>query len=330
MNTSLEQENYNQQSINTLVIGIKNFQQFLHQLKAQGTNPLEILRLKNYVRYEIEKGNDPYFKPTKNGLYVDNVFFNVKTTLGLRASNQNLNNTNIDGFADQLLQSSGDPTLTAIAAIVDFDKVLGNFSAIFANGFDLSCWGSATNSQEMQTKANELATEVKSAMSQINSSNLESIINELERKLTYLHTSYERNMARRDWANCTEKGWKLYIDAVKDLKKNTIDLYLQNLKSSGYTVTSITESLPDQTLEDMYRPDVDDNNTTSEKNYNKFGPVTYKRYSISAPKTDTINNNTEISEINQSGFGPIVGIAVALLILSQLFKGKNQEENLNE
>lgn len=314
--------NHNRNAINSMTVGIQNFQKFLQQLLNAGANPDVIIKLRNYVRLELGKGNDPQFIPSTNGLYVDKRYFGFFSGL----------NGEADQLADSLASSSGDPTLMIVSQLIDFDKVLGNFSAIFSNGFDLSCWGASYSESEAK-KDMEIDFPYMLEVSGINNVNEESINRFSALIDTYIGSS-KWVSSRSKFAKCTRKGHKFRMEKSIEFKNSIFDKIRSN---PSITITSLGTSLGPSGL--VYK---------SANKGKPFKPRQITRYSVTINDIDSqqinidslpiINNNQPIindnnqkkPKVNQAGFNGLPLAFFGLGLVGLLLLNANKSETIKE
>ena len=320
MTNTIPINGFSQKANNPITTRIQNFQDLLLILLTSGANPDVIIELRKYVRSELEKGNDPYFSPTNRGLYVDKIFFFLYPGL----------NGSADQLADSFAQSSGDPTLMAVSQVVDFDRILGNFSNIFSNGFDLSCWG-ASYSKSMGQKDISLDFPFMLDKSGINQTISEATIN----KFSMLIDSYlggAKNGTSSKFAKCTRDGYALVLEKGIEFKKTIFDSLTSNsqitLKSLGTTKGSGSITYPGLSV-------------SSGKGPHNLGvwPITqYKVQTSSSTNQLSNNNNSEIlsnsnnnanPNVSTSSIGGLALAGLALFAFIKLSSEKSSEEKEN-
>ena len=195
-----------------------------------------------------------------------------------------------------------------VASILPTDFFSSTFGAVFSNGFDLSCWNSSSNPAKQKERIAIQQQRIEEVAQSINSNNVEQVLNELSRHITYEWQSFQHSIDRRDWANCTEDAWKLHIAYFKKVDETLLQPLVLELRQKGYVITESQKSVTEQSLEDLYRDYVPDDNTTAEKN----GNITYTQYKViskpaSSQTTDTYvdadGNLVTAPSQSQAGFG---------------------------
>ncbi|MEB3346321.1 hypothetical protein U6A24_12660 [Aquimarina gracilis] len=190
----------------------QGFEDFLSYIKSKGVSTALASALRKEVQMHLRNGIDPEFDIVDNGIIVERKFFPFTPNHGL-----------------------GEPLSTgAIASaskvILKSDFFKKTFGAIFANGFDVSCWGSSYN----ETKAKQdvqldipFILEYSGLNNTINETNLNKFLN-----LAEAYKADAKNGQKSKFAKCTRKGHRLREQAINSL--------IQEVMSSvklGYTVT---------------------------------------------------------------------------------------------
>ena len=303
MINSIPIERFSQNAINPMVMGIQNFKRFLQQLINAGVNSNVVLELKNHVHRELVKGNDPQFQSSSNGLYVDNKFFVLFP--GLKGESSNPKKTNIDGLVDQLARSSGDKTLILISQLVDVDKVIGEFSAIFANGFDVTCWGASYNKSKA---AKDIQVDFPHMLKV---SGLENgVTKESINKFSILIDSYigdAQNGTNRKFAKCTQKGHKFRLDESIKFRQTIFDAFR---KDPSIIITEIGSTIGQGSLQYPGYA------SGKQFNLNVYPAAVY----------DVQISRSTNKSISTSGFGGLALASLALFAFVKLSSGEPSRE----
>lgn len=134
----------------------------------------------------------------------------------------------------------GSTAKSLISAIVPKDLFDKTFGAIFANGFNLKCWGATWNPKRAETEFVKDAEKVKARLQQVLStpvSGIERAINE------FWVWFYGLRSTQRDWLNtsardCTRDGLEILIGSHDGLAAQTKNTIGQVLTSAGHQITS--------------------------------------------------------------------------------------------
>src|SRR5690606_17158771 len=94
--------------------------------------------------------------------------------------------------------------------------------AVFANGMDFSCWGSATTTKKEKAKVEAITGAMKSKLEKATATTIEAVVNDISNQIHYEYRGKELSLARRSWAKCTEKGWQENIKGFKKLEQDLI------------------------------------------------------------------------------------------------------------
>lgn len=333
---------------------IANFYVFLQQLLDDGYPQAGVLTLKNRVETILKTGVEPTFKFKDNGVFVNDNFIYLPKPQGLngtpatvtalptfknigvdssyRASNS-LNigtiNKGSGGFnftngidigsinpSKPLLQTG--TTLALSAAGVPFaSQIVGTLSSIFS-----SFGHSAANPT---SQAQIIAENIKIAdtiLASMNANNIDSVLNEISRFLAYQIYSYQHSLTRRKWAPKTEEAWKMHVAAFQSYNQQKFLPILSSIQSNGYKINTATQTVSEQSLEDIYRPDVAKNNTTAEDNDAAVGKITFTTYQVIVPANagnNPLSNNSN-STPSTASFGVIGAILLGALALGNMKK----------
>jgi len=213
---------------------IANFEAFSKHLVVNGI-PLTTV---NAIREQVSKytsiGEDPIFKIEDNGIRIEGKLFilNFKP------------NENPE-------QGLGIVVTTAIAAGSALLKMLppdflGNtFGSVFANGFDLSCWG-ASFSEAKATSALEvdmpyMVGEFSGLEENQNTATLNRFLNGIE---GYILASV--NGQNKKYASCTRKGWAIAQKGAEGAKEQVLASIKRgfNMTSTGKKQGGLDTSMP--------------------------------------------------------------------------------------
>lgn len=262
----------------TLANTIKNFHSFLNELEKKGISRDVTNKMLSIVQYNVSKGIDPnmgqiiekalagqnglgltsagFSFPTMNvstptGNYVapqtqsqfSQAFSGVKQQGVSALSNVSVKGINVGGIATSLATGNFvGAGLEVLKAIIPIEKTFG---AVFANGFDLSCWGASYSEQ----KAKEdilldipFMVEWSGIYQSATSQNLDKFMMFTE---GYLMDS--KNGQQSKYAKCTRKGHALRQNAVEQLRKDTFEQFTSQgfqLMPIGQKIGNIAIGLP--------------------------------------------------------------------------------------
>lgn len=132
------------------------------------------------------------------------------------------------------------PAASIVTNIIPKDLFDKTFGAVFANGFNLKCWGAKWNPQRAETEFAKDAELVKQRLQQILTlpgNQLENAINE------FWIWFYGLKSTQRNWLNtsakdCTKDGLKILIGAHDGLAAQSKNTISQVLTSSGHVITN--------------------------------------------------------------------------------------------
>ncbi|WP_323027978.1 hypothetical protein [Gelidibacter japonicus] len=141
-------------------------------------------------------------------------------------------------------------TATTIAALIPKNFLDSTFGAVFANGFNLSCWGSTFTPSKVAAEVERIHvpyfTNVLAAAS--NSTTTEETERNFNQLLKAVDISYdmygEKMRTGANWRGCSKEAIQIYIDIVTGAKAQT-DILLKNLQSK-YNITVTTATVPSE------------------------------------------------------------------------------------
>jgi len=188
-----------------------------------------------------------------------------------------------------------------IASLIPKDILNDTFGAVFANGFNLSCWNSTFTPSEVTqevskihvpyfTKALEMASNSKST------EELEANFNVLLKAVDISYKMYAEYLPNgANWRSCSEEAIQIYTDIVTGAKTQT-DILLENLMKK-YNITVTTKTVPAEfTYTQAYtgQPDF----TWSEKQH---GNATYRIIKFNERLEDSLPVQENVNEIGSTG-----------------------------
>jgi hypothetical protein len=299
----------------------ENFEVFSTHLLTNGIS----LNMVNAIREEVSKytkiGRDPKFQIVDQGIIIEEKYFRL-----------DFNPQNGLGFV-----VTGTAAVAGGKALLDMlpPDFLGNtFGSVFANGFDLSCWG-ASFSESKATAALEvdmpyLVGEFSGLSENPNTDTLNRFLNGIE---GYILASV--NGQNKKYAKCTQKGWAIAQKGAEGAKKQVLDSIKRayNLISTGKQTGGLDTSMPSREGDNFkwgehrgnaykyesYRISKKENGTVPITNQ-----PTYQSEADNLQPTSNANTNQNNPVAPKSNTGLIIG-GVALATLPFLFMLKNQK-----
>lgn len=271
---------------------VANFHNFLNQLEKQGVSKNVTNTMLQLVRQSIESGINP------NMSEVLQRSIEMNRMIGLGASiGENI--TNISGAF------SGNPESikNLVSTIIPPSFLANTFGAVFANGFDTSCWGASLTPQKAQTNLQKKYTPyfnylLKNIETAQNASALQNAVNAFIRDayaMNRYHLEYKPKEA--NWSNCAKKALKHYQDFSKIIKDKA-DALISEFVMKGATVSN-AKMTPIKVMMSQaitgYK-DVNDNETWKVPS-NSF--VDYPQLTLSA--LTIVNPNGNNTNLNISG-----------------------------
>ncbi len=255
----------------TLQATVKHFHIFLDELEQQGVSKEVTSRMLTIVRSNIESGIDPNMSevlkkaldggtglgllPMQTAGFSTKSFSLPKMTTSVPTKNYvvpkptlpikglikqqvtgGLANVSIGGISGGAVMSAitGDPLAIAGLALTVLKKIIPiekTFGAVFANGFDLSCWGASYSEQKAKVdiiKDMPFMIDYSGIYNSPVTANLDKFQLATE---AYLLDAI--NGQRSKYAKCTQKGHRLREQAIRELRKNTYEEFT----SQGFILT---------------------------------------------------------------------------------------------
>lgn len=219
---------------------------------------------------------------------------------------------------------------TIISALIPKDFLDKTFGAIFANGFDLSCWGSTYTPSKVGAEVQTIHVPYFTNLLQLasNSKSTLEVETNFNRLLKAVDISYDMYGTKlkngANWRGCSQKAIAIYIDVVNGAKAQA-DILLKNLQSK-YNISVTTASVPSEftyTQDLTGQPDL----TRSEKQH---GKSTYRiikfneRIEDSLPVAQTAQGDNPKQAGGNIGMILIAAAAVGGLVYTQTKKPKTK------
>lgn len=217
---------------------LENFNNFLYGLKDMGFSYITTKSINSYTQNLLSKGFDPYFIFSENGLHIrpnpktGGIFFSVTNKQGLSADAGNAESGNADaGNAES--GSSWTESIDWGKLISNAGDFFGGFSGVFSNGFDFSCFNTATSPAQAQEDINEIFIPFfkKCALIIKDSKNP----NEVKKywnwaiRFAISEKDSKRHTITGDYSKCSEKGWGIQADYMERVL-GTLEKLLEYIK----------------------------------------------------------------------------------------------------
>lgn len=227
----LEQESLDQ--------GIAKFNELLDYLEANGIpaeyTDIVIQNMQIYLDLGIE--------PTLGQL------LGLDNPVGLGFSKQEgsaLVNAGIQAGGDAIFPGAG----TIISTLIPKDFMDKTFGAIFANGFNLSCWNSTFTPSKVGAEVQAIHVPYFTNILQLasNSKSTLEVETNFNRLLKAVDISFDMYATKlkngANWRGCSQEAIQIYIDIVTGAKTQA-DILLKNLQSK-YNISVTTASVPSE------------------------------------------------------------------------------------
>ena len=241
---------------------IRNFHNFLNELEKNGVSRDVTNKMMQLVKWNIENGIDPnmgeilkkslqaspgalgltsvgiktYNVPLPTASLPGNIYQPATSASGSllqsgiaqgasALNNVSISGINVGGLVSNLATGNFiGAGIDVLKAIIPIDKTFG---AVFANGFDLSCWGSSYSEQKAKEDIQiwlPFIIDWSGISKNLNNESMDKF-----QFLTQCLLDDSTNGQRSHFAKCTRKGWSLVHAAITQLKK---DVY-ESITSQG-------------------------------------------------------------------------------------------------
>lgn len=216
----------------TLQDSINNFHSFLDELEKKGVSRKVTDNMLTIIKYNVEKGIDPNL----NEVFQKALAMNMKglgdivgdLITGASAGQVDGNNAIIQGV---------------IKSIIPTSFISSTFGNVFANGFDLSCWGASlspsTTKADMEKHHKPYFSGLVNRISAASSFfQKQESINKYIRDVYIMHAHYSVYLINAtSWSSCSKKGIQAYIKFMAALKTSA-DQLVQELVAKGSAVST--------------------------------------------------------------------------------------------
>lgn len=219
---------------------IANFHVFLNELEKKGFPKATTDKMLALVRYNVENGIDPNMQEIVKkallpagqlGLDISQITSFLQpagTTYGnAPISNMAIQGTSISGMSS-LISVGIDAAATAFPplALLKLIPIEKTFGQVFANGFDLSCWGASYSEQKAKL---DLEKDVP-FMAQWSGLDRVASTETYDRflNITEAYLMDAKNGQQSKYAACTRKGHALRQKTIEELRINTANSFAQN------------------------------------------------------------------------------------------------------
>ena len=210
---------------------IQNFERFCNELRSRNVPLSTVNAMRRRVSEFTSMGKDPSFKLLPPiGVDIEGVFFPV--TL----DDQGQYNRGL-GFVDPVTAAAGGK---ALLNLLPQNFISDTFGAVFANGFNLSCWNSSSSPMTAKKQiAESIQPFFEACFTKIESTNNTTEITkylnlaiEGAHKMSYL---YNKIAGMSKYAKCSREGWKM-MGEFSDVIIDHLDSLLASM-GSNFTFT---------------------------------------------------------------------------------------------
>ncbi|SDX36436.1 hypothetical protein [Flavobacterium degerlachei] len=216
-------------SPSTIAATVANFHMFLNEIENKGVPKEVTSRMLDLVKWNVQNGIDPNIQEI-----VEKAYAGANKGLGYSLidngtsllNNASIQGVNVGGVVTNVANGNYvGAALDVLKAVLPIEKTFG---AVFANSFDLSCWGASYSEQKAKIdieKDMPFIIEWSGIYKQATTANLDKF-----QILTEAYLLDAQNGQRSKYASCTRKGHALRDKAIVELRKN---IY-QEFTSQGF------------------------------------------------------------------------------------------------
>lgn len=292
----------------TMGFAITNFHTYLTDLERQGVSRTVTDKMLFLVKANVEMGIDPdmndifqkAFSNSQLGAGFSGLITDIKGTANteIRNLNSGLSNISVGGvkFSDVAGAISGDNDALLnvakdkIKGLMPSNFISSTFGAVFANGFNLSCWGASLTPQKAQDNIskfhnphfNYLLNKISTATTL---QGQQDAINRFIKDVYTLDKYYEVYKPKAaDWSSCAQKAIKDgYLAYMRKLKIQA-NSFISEITSQGATLTQERLS----PLKFFFTPETTGNQQEETKNNPSDSFVDYPQVNMSSVKNPNL------------------------------------------
>jgi hypothetical protein len=220
-----------------------------------------------------------------------------------------------------------DPLSIGLSGLNVLDGVLGaglmdNISNVLTYG--LSSWGASTDPASAQKFfQGTIRPAVSSLLTDLNADNLEENLKQVSKILEHGIALYKHKLAKHFKAGSSKEAAKQNIQMYSDLKSETLNKVVSQLKSANVIVKTVQATATDSELKGMLAGGDD-------PNLHEDGPLKYDYWIIDVEKLYKVQSSSQTIEEGQTlgdndqkpqqaGSGALIGIGIAFA-LAKIFK----------
>jgi len=230
---------------NNLAKAIANFHLFLDELEKQGVSRQTTSRILEIVKVNVQNGVDPNFKEVLQK--------SIAYQKGSLNGGIDLNTLSIGGVSAGTATAAamGDPTalLSLANKVIPIDKMTSGFMSIFANGFNVTCYGSTyTPTQTKDWASTDFPKIYNQTLGKgLTQQNLDDFIDVM------LHIKHKMDDNGHNMNSCSQKAMYNYGDAALAVLTTTLEkikpyaklTQVESVNVQGKTFPQYTFQMPD-------------------------------------------------------------------------------------
>ncbi len=208
------------------------------------------------------------------------------------------NSNNSNGAVAGLISTLLDPTGGILTSLLGSLNITENINNVLKYGLD--SWGAASSPAKMGNDIKNIYMPlVQQRIDALKTASTPQLfserLTELDKIIKFYAGYGTASINRRSWAGSTTEAFKLLSKTFSDLYNEVVVKIVQELKSNNTIVNTAQTTANYGDLDQTYKIDIGDDNTTAEKN----GAFTYNTYTISG--NSQAISNTQNYQTNPDG-----------------------------
>lgn len=217
---------------NELTQAVAKFQSFLDLAESKGATREQTQSILNKLQVSLENGVDPLMS-------------DIFPVSSLGAGEDDATTSDGGGFVDSIDWGE------LASDMFDSNFFGDTFGAIFANGFNLSCWNSTFTPAKVTAEVSKVHVpyfnnQLTAVRNSKTTAQLTSTLNALLRSVGICHTMYTKYLVNgANWEKCSQEAIDIYVQLMNGLKGQT-DVMLDIIKSNYDITISTSAPVPAQ------------------------------------------------------------------------------------
>jgi hypothetical protein len=300
---------------------VQNFHKFLNELEKNGVSRLVTDKMLELVKVNVQNGIDPNMGEVLRKAFAEFQQTGINAPASAYGTAQTFYGSQsyapsglgaIDIGATVTQAATGDftgATLGILTSVLPFDKTFG---AVFANGFDLSCWGSSYSEQKAKTDLEKLLPAMISWSNVQANPTTESLDKFLFYSQAAINDSIHGQLSK--YAKCSRKGHALRQKGVEVFRENM----LSEFKMHGFQLIPAGKKRNSTWVVQDYKDWAKIGVEWDSYNVVRPKPVEPTPTADSSGKPTVDSNGKPITEPAKTSTGTLVAVASALILGAKL------------